>query len=70
VTGIPDHDRLIRIDEKCDGILKRLEAGEKKFECHNKRIGKLEQAIAAIAAISIVVASVMPWVIEIYKGLK
>jgi hypothetical protein len=37
-----DHDLLIRLDEKVDTILKRLENGDKCLDDHEKRISKLE----------------------------
>jgi hypothetical protein len=38
-----DHDLLVRIDERVNQILERLEAGEKKFSIHEERIENLER---------------------------
>ena len=43
-----DHDLLIRLDEKMDAILKRLEKGDTLMMKHGARIGKLESFQATL----------------------
>jgi len=47
-----DHDLLIRLDEKMDAILKRLEKGDACMEEHDKRIGKIEAFHATMIGIA------------------
>ena len=57
-----DHDLLIRLDEKVDAILKRLEKHDGKDEELEKRIGRVEsfqiRVIGIATGISIAVSSV------------
>lgn len=47
-----DHDLLIRLDEKMDAILKRLEKGDACMDEHEKRISKLESFQATLIGIA------------------
>ena len=47
-----DHDLLIRLDEKMDAILTRLEKGVASIKDHNGRITKLESFQAVILAVA------------------
>jgi hypothetical protein len=51
-----DHDLLIRLDEKMDAILKRLDNGDVCLQDHEKRIGKLESFQATIIGVAGVVS--------------
>jgi hypothetical protein len=51
-----DHDLLIRLDEKMDAILKRLDDGDDCIKDHEKRIGKLESFQATIIGVAGVVS--------------
>lgn len=51
-----DHDLLIRLDEKMDSMLKRLEKGDDCMDNHEKRISKLESFQATLIGIAGVVS--------------
>ena len=51
-----DHDLLIRLDEKMDAILKRLEKGDTLMMKHGARIGKLESFQATLIGIAAAVS--------------
>jgi hypothetical protein len=63
---------LIRLDERVDTILKRLEKGDKCMEDHDKRIGALErfqQSLLGIAAtISFAIATAGSWIMSKLTG--
>jgi len=67
-----DHDLLIRLDEKMDAILKRLEKGDACMEEHEKRISKLESfqntLLAFAGAISLAVSVTGSWVLSHFRG--
>lgn len=64
-----DHDLLVRLDEKMDVVLKRLDAGDEELDDHDKRLKKLEVfqakligiALAASAGISAIIVWVQNW---------
>lgn len=66
-----DHDLLIRLDEKMDNILDRLEKGDACMKDHEKRLGALESfqntllAFAGVVALSVTVAG--NWVLSHFK---
>lgn len=67
-----DHDLLIRLDEKVDTILKRLEKGDACMDEHDRRISRLENfqntllGIAATISIGISVAG--SWIMSKLTG--
>jgi len=54
-----DHDLLIRLDEKMDAILKRLEKGDTLMMKHGTRIGKLESFQATLIGIAAAVSFIV-----------
>lgn len=66
-----DHDLLIRLDEKMDTILQRLEKGDACMEEHEKRIGKLESFQATLigisTTISVAITAFGTWILAHFK---
>lgn len=63
---------LIRLDERVDTILKRLEKGDKCMEEHDRRIGALEQfqhtLLGIAVTISIGVSVAGSWIMSKLTG--
>jgi hypothetical protein len=66
-----DHDLLIRLDEKMDAMLKRLEKGDACMEDHEKRLGVLESfqntLLAFAGVVSLAVSIAGSWVLSHFK---
>lgn len=66
-----DHDLLIRLDEKMDAILKRLDDGDDCIRDHEKRIGKLESfqnsILAFAGAVSLAVSVAGSWILSHFR---
>ena len=67
-----DHDLLIRLDEKMDAILKRLEKGDACMENHERRLGNLEgfqKTLLGIATtISVAITVFGNWALSHFRG--
>jgi hypothetical protein len=66
-----DHDLLIRLDEKMDNMLSRLEKGDACMDDHENRIGKLESLqntiLAFAGAVALGVSVAGSWVLSHFK---
>jgi hypothetical protein len=66
-----DHDLLIRLDEKMDAILKRLDDGDDCIKDHEKRLGKLESfqnsILAFAGAVSLAVSVAGSWILSHFR---
>jgi hypothetical protein len=69
IPSLNDHDLLIRLDEKMDTILKRLEKGDECMKDHETRLSRLESFQATLVGIAGVVAFAASFVWSKFSAL-
>lgn len=67
-----DHDLLIRLDEKMDYVIRRLDEGDEEMDDHAKRIRGLEKfqakLVGAAAFASVVITLIITKIESIFGG--